>query len=117
MLMKITGNSRDHIVSECTRWLDPVTRAELAGEKLLSLRQERSASEYATAFEKLASQLEWGDNALMSFFYKGLNYRVKDILYRKRKPDTLLEYMRMAVNIDVQLDLIAKSELRKGKRK
>lgn len=116
MLMEITGNSRDHIVSECTRWLDPATITRLTGKKLLSLRQERSASEYATAFEKLASQLKWGDNALMSFFYKGLKDRVKEVLWRRRKPDTLSEYVKMAVRIDVELDLLEKCKPRRGKR-
>jgi hypothetical protein len=116
MLMEMTGNSREHIVSECTRWLDPATINQLVGKKLLSLRQERSASEYATAFEKLASQLEWGDGALMSFFYKGLRDRVKDVLYMRRKPDTLSEYIRIAVGIDVELDLLEKRKSRKGRR-
>lgn len=113
----VAGNSRSHIVRECTRWLDPATIAHRAETKLLSLRQERSASEYATAFEKVASQLEWGDEALMSFFYKGLKYRVKEILYSRRRPDTLSEYARMAVRIDVELDLLEKRRAYKGRRK
>jgi hypothetical protein len=116
MLMEMTGNSWEHIVSECTRWLDPATINQLAGQKLLSLRQERSASEYATAFEKLASQLKWGDSALMSFFYTGLKDRVKDVLYMRPRPDTFSEYVRMAVRIDVQLDLLEKRKSRKGRR-
>jgi hypothetical protein len=108
MLMEITGNSRDHFVSECTRWLDPATITQLAAEKLLALRQERSASEYATAFEKLASQLQFGDSALMCFFCNGLKDRVKNVIYMRRKPETLSEYVRMAVSIDVQLDGVNK---------
>jgi hypothetical protein len=117
VLMGVTSNSRNHIVSECTRWLDPATITHRAETKLLSLRQERSASEYATAFEKVASQLNWGDQARMSFFYEGLKYRVKEILYSRRRPDTLSEYARMAVRIDVELDLLEKGKPYKGKRK
>lgn len=117
VLMGVAGNSRNHIASECTRWLDPATITQRAETKLLSLRQERSASEYATAFEKVASQLEWGDKALMSFFYRGLKYRVKEILYSRRRPETLSEYARMAVRIDAELDLLEKRKPYKGKRK
>lgn len=71
--------------------------------KIFKLRQVKSASTYAKEFGRLTSYLGWKDDAAMAFFYRGLKDDVKDVLYIKDQPDTLTEYMSMAINIDNNL--------------
>lgn len=80
-----------------------VGRRSRAEQDIQSLRQQGSASSYARRFQELASELEWKDKALMFFFYQGLKDNVKDILVFRNQPDTLEEYINMAVELDDRL--------------
>jgi len=74
-----------------------------AGCRLATLRQKRSASEYAVKFRQIASQLEWNDNPLKAYFYKGLKDSVKDALCTKDRPASLSDFIQQAVQIDDRL--------------
>lgn len=71
-----------------------------AENKLNNLRQRGSASEYASAFRQIVSKLPWEQSHLMAAFYQGLREEVKDEIYKESRPDTLAEYIGMAVRID-----------------
>ena len=75
-----------------------------ATTKIRSLRQgARSASVYASDFRQLACDLNWGEEALMSQFYCGLNNDVKDLLLSLPDPQTLNEAISQAVKCDNRL--------------
>ncbi|PNH36880.1 hypothetical protein VD0003_g10305, partial [Verticillium dahliae] len=49
---------------------------------------------------KQATQDIYAESALMARFYEGLKDAVKDDLIREDRPETLTEYIAMAVKID-----------------
>ncbi|KAM5345959.1 hypothetical protein ACJ41O_011820 [Fusarium nematophilum] len=77
-----------------------VNEERQAATKIHELRQTRSAAVYAATFRLISSKLEWEDEPLMEIFYQGLKDEVKDELYKADRPDTLTEYIAMAVKID-----------------
>lgn len=75
-----------------------------ATTKIRSLRQgARSASVYASDFRQLASDINWGEEALVSQFYWGLRDDVKDLLLSLPDPQTLNEAISQAVKCDNRL--------------
>ena len=75
-----------------------------ATTKIRSLRQgTRSASIYASDFRQLASDINWGEEALVSQFYWGLRDDVKDLLLSLPDPQTLNEAISQAVKCDNRL--------------
>lgn len=68
--------------------------------ELRRLTQKGSASQYAAKFKQIAAYLKWDPSYLMGAFYDGLKEHVKDDLYKEDKPNTLNEYIEMAVKID-----------------
>ena len=50
----------------------------LAERRMQSLRQTGFAADYASKFQQLAAQTQWGGVLLVAQFYKGLKDRVKD---------------------------------------
>jgi hypothetical protein len=79
---------------------DEVREAE---RKLERIKQTKSASSYAAQFRQIVSKLNWEDDALMTWFYRGLRDEVKDELAREDRPDQLHEYITRAVKIDNRL--------------
>lgn len=77
-----------------------VNEERQAAAKIHTLKQIRSAAAYAIALRRVASKLDWEDEVLMEIFYQGLKDEVKDELYKADRPDTLTEYVTMAVKID-----------------
>ena len=57
-------------------------KEHLAERRMQSLRQTRSAADYASKFQQLAAQTQWGAVPLVAQFYKGLKDRVKDDVAR-----------------------------------
>ena len=53
-------------------------KEHLAERRMQSLRQTRSATNYASKFQQLAAQTQWGAVPLVAQFYKRLKDRVKD---------------------------------------
>lgn len=75
-----------------------------ATTRIRSLRQGmRSASVYASDFRQLASDINWGEEALVSQFYWGLRDDVKDLLLSLPDPQTLNEAISQAVKCDNRL--------------
>jgi hypothetical protein len=74
-----------------------------AERKLEILKQKGSASEYASKFRQVTSKLDWEDENLMAWFYRGLKEEVKDDLAREKRPDDFADYVEMAVSIDNRL--------------
>ena len=71
-----------------------------AQARLVRLRQTKSASAYATIFRQDAIRAEINDEGLMQLFYDGLKENVKDELYKVDRPDTLDEYIAIAIRVD-----------------
>ena len=69
--------------------------------KIRSLQQgQNPASVYVTEFRLLASDLSWGEQALIDQFRWGLNDSVKDLLLTLPLPKTLSEAISNAVRCD-----------------
>ena len=65
-----------------------------------SLRQTGSAADYASKFQQLAAQTQWGAVLLVAQFYKGLKNRVKDDVARVNQPSQLQSMITLAIRID-----------------
>ena len=75
-----------------------------AYRNLRELRQKGSASDYASQFRQIAVSLGgWNDEPLKFLFYDRLKEVIKDKLYIEDWPETLDEYIAMAVRIDNRL--------------
>lgn len=74
-----------------------------AERKLETLKQKGSASEYASRFRQITSKLDWEDENLMAWFYRGLKEEVKDDLAREKRPNDFADYVEIAVSIDNRL--------------
>lgn len=76
-------------------------RAVTAANKIRTLRQGTlSASEYASLFRRLASDLDWGEAALADQFRRGLRDDVKDLLLTLPPPKSLSEAIHSAIACD-----------------
>ena len=71
-----------------------------AQERLSKLRQNKLAMAYAALFRQDSMRVEINEEGLKKMFYDGLKEDVKDELYQKDQPDTLDEYIAMAIRID-----------------
>ncbi|CCO31698.1 Retrotransposon-derived protein PEG10 AltName: Full=Embryonal carcinoma differentiation-regulated protein [Rhizoctonia solani AG-1 IB] len=83
-------------------WSDP-SAAKGAGRRLRNLKQSRAASDYATDFRILASELGWSDAALIAAFRQGLKAEVRSQLIEftlHKNITTLDEYISTACLID-----------------
>jgi hypothetical protein len=74
-----------------------------AERQLLNLKQHGSAGSYAAEFKRIATKLEWGEEALLVQFYGGLRDNVKDEISKEDRPSKLHEYIAMAIRIDNRL--------------
>lgn len=79
-------------------------KARVALNKIYALRQgSRSVSVYASEYRQLAVDINWGEQALMDQFYRGLRDDVKDLLLNFPDPCTLDEAISQAVKCDNRL--------------
>ena len=74
--------------------------ARTKANELKNLRQRGAATQYAAKFKQIAAYLKWDNEPLMEAFYDGLKDSVKDDLYKDDMPDSLDDYIEMAVKID-----------------
>jgi hypothetical protein len=83
-----------------------------AQDRLARLKQTKSCAAYATMFRQDSLRAEINEEGLMQLFYDGLKEEVKDELYQKDRPETLDEYIGMAVRIDDRM--YSRKQQRKG---
>ena len=65
-----------------------------------SLRQTEFAANYASKFQQLAAQTQWGTVPLVAQFYKGLKERVKDNIAQVNRPSQLQSMITLAIRIN-----------------
>lgn len=88
-------------IKELNQTFGDYDRAIVSANKLRLLRQgDNTASTYTTEFRLLASDLDWGENALIDQYRRGLNDAVKDLLITLPLPATLSEAISSAVKCD-----------------
>ena len=75
-------------------------KEHLAERRMQSLRQTGSAADYASKFQQLAAQTQWGAVSLVAQFYEGLKDRVKDNVARVNRPSQLQSMITLAIWID-----------------
>lgn len=75
-------------------------KKQTAERALISLRQYKSVAAYTAEFTQYAVRVNWGDEALMVQYRKGLKETVKDELMRRDKPDDLADLKNLAMGID-----------------
>jgi hypothetical protein len=71
--------------------------------QLLALHQQGSVGYYSAMFYRITSKLNWGEAALIVQYHGGLRKEIRDYLDLIHKPDTLAEYIDLAIRIDYQL--------------
>ncbi|KAL6406202.1 hypothetical protein AUP68_10370 [Ilyonectria robusta] len=67
--------------------------------RLQKLTQKASASSYAAEFRNSTSYLNWGEEAYMAAYYRGLKLEVKDAMVGC-KPTTFNTLVTLSVEID-----------------
>jgi hypothetical protein len=55
---------------------------------------------YYTEFQQLAAELDWGEKALISQFYRGLCTAIKDALVFHPRPSTMSEMVQLCIELD-----------------
>ncbi|CCO34441.1 Retrotransposon-derived protein PEG10 AltName: Full=Embryonal carcinoma differentiation-regulated protein [Rhizoctonia solani AG-1 IB] len=83
-------------------WSDPAA-AQVAERRLRDLKQSRAASNYATDFRIIASELEWSDTALIAAFRQALKAEVRSKLIEftlHKNINTLDKFISTACLID-----------------
>ena len=75
-------------------------KEHLAERRMQSLRQTGSAADYASKFQQLAAQTQWGAVPLVAQFYKRLKDRVKDNVAQVNRPSQLQSMITLAIRID-----------------
>jgi len=78
---------------------DPIGTAESELEALV-MKENQKIAKYVVTFNRLATQVQWDNNALRHSFYRGLPNRIKDQIANVGKPDTLQDLRTLAQNID-----------------
>ena len=78
---------------------DPVRDAE-SKLRMLSMKSDQRIAKYVMDFNRLATQVLWGENALQYQFYTGFPDCIKDQIANVGKPTTLADLQTLAQNID-----------------
>lgn len=79
---------------------DNHTYRQDAEDKLLALKQTKSASAYAVEFQTLAAALKYNDDALRGMFFKGLKGTVKTAIMQQGRATTFERLRDQAVHFD-----------------
>jgi Retrotransposon gag protein len=70
-----------------------------------NVSQTGSIADYISEFQQATANLSnWGDAALISYFYKGLNDDIKDALVRNEKAKTLQDMMDESARFGKRLE-------------
>ncbi|SOV02229.1 uncharacterized protein UDID_19148 [Ustilago sp. UG-2017a] len=75
-------------------------RIATAKREIEALAQTTSVANYLTQFRQLQMTLNWGEDAMAWFFYRGLKENVKDDLSRSGKPTDLETLIQRSLKID-----------------
>ena len=71
-----------------------------AEDRLLSLKQMKSATTYAVEFQTLSAPLDWNDNALCGLFFKNLKPTVKNSIMQQGRATTFEALRDQAIHFD-----------------
>ena len=97
--IKVTQNY-SNFKNKLRQVFDDFDKEYLAERRMQSLQQTRSAADYASKFQQLAAQTQWGAVPLVAQFYKGLKDRVKDNVARVNQSSQLQLMITLAIWID-----------------
>ena len=93
-----------HDFSEFARKLEETfgdpNRAKTAANRITSLKQTKSASEYWAEFQQYAVQTDWNDSAQCYAFRQGLKPAIKDALALIDEPTECNELAEVAIRLD-----------------
>ncbi|MEE6499646.1 hypothetical protein FKM82_003525 [Ascaphus truei] len=85
---------------------DTPAHQETASDSLLELSQGRySVAQYALEFRTIAAETQWGQEALVSVFWRGLTDSVKDELTSQPRPGLLEGLISQANRVDQRLQV------------
>ena len=98
-MMKVTENY-SNFKNKLRQVFGDFDKEHLAECRMQSLRQTGSAADYASKFQQLAAQTQWGAVPLVAQFYKGLKDRVKDNVARVNQPSQLQSMITLAIRIE-----------------
>lgn len=78
-----------------------VDETRAADRELHAFRQKTPVGDYAANFQRVAASLDRDDNALMSQFFAGLKWQVKDAILRKDvQPTSLNDMIKTVTKMD-----------------
>jgi hypothetical protein len=100
---RIIFGSFEGFKTEIRRVFGVTNEKRVAEEKLYGLIQTGSAVKYATEFRRYAGTTEWGDEAVMSHYRRGLKPNVKLELERSVKCDDLNSLIEESIRVDDML--------------
>jgi Domain of unknown function (DUF4939)/Zinc knuckle len=94
-------NSKEYFLYELKTVFGDVDEKRQADRDLNALSQRTSAANYSAEFHRLASMLTWDNAALMSRYYQGLKFAVKEeISMKETQPTNLADMIHMSIKID-----------------
>lgn len=97
-------SSFDLFIQEFNAAFGDFDRAIVAANEIRALTQgQKSASDYASKFRQISSDLNWGEQALIDQFRRGLRNDVKDLMITLPYPSNLNEAVAYAVRCDNRL--------------
>jgi hypothetical protein len=86
--------------SEIRRVFGDIDVVRTAERKLFNLRQNGSVINYATEFRKYGNVTNWGAEALLSHYQRGLKDNIKRELYRRDPIDNMNDLIEETIRID-----------------
>ena len=88
-----------------TRVIDRSKHGHEAGREILRIRQgNRTVSDYAIAFQTLATTSGWEPRALYDAFLHGLSESIKDELLTRELPEDINSLISLAIKVDARLE-------------
>ena len=97
--IKVTQNY-PNFKNKLRQVFDDYDKEHLAERRMQSLRQTGSAADYASKFQQLAAQTQWGAISLVAQFYKELKDKIKDDVARVNQPSQFQSMITLAIRID-----------------
>jgi len=86
--------------NELRRAFEIVDKKWAAERRLHILKMNKSAAKYAAEFQRIATLMDWNDDALVSQYYWGLNETIKDEIVRMNQPEELQDMINTFININ-----------------
>jgi len=97
---KFIFNNYKKFKNELWRAFKVVNEKWAAERRLHILKMNKLAVKYAAEFQRIATLMDWDDDALVLQYYWGLNKTIKDEIVRMNWPEELQDMINIFININ-----------------